>query len=97
MLAFLDWKSKWWRSQASLRKVEPGLREGLKAYAFVQADLQDMLANDFRSLWKKPLEENEGMQDGGTEDDGEGDEDEGNEGNEGNSMYSFGDESEDDD
>ena len=57
VLSFLDWKSKWWRSQAALRKVQPGLREGLEAYALVQANLQDLLASDFRATWRKPLED----------------------------------------
>jgi len=55
--SFLGWKAKWWRSQEARREVDATLREGLKAYAIVQANLQDILAADFLAIWKKPLDD----------------------------------------
>ena len=34
---------------------ESGLREGMSAYAFRQAGLQESLANAFGELWKRPV------------------------------------------
>jgi hypothetical protein len=57
VILFLRWKSKWWRSQEARRDVDTTLHEGLKAYAIVQANLQDILAADFLAIWKKPLDD----------------------------------------
>ena len=77
VLSFLEWKSRWWRSQAALRNVDSSLCEGLKAYAYVQADLQDLLATNFRTTWKTPLED-KNLASGDENDEGESDDNEGN-------------------
>jgi len=43
--------------QADQRTESEDLREGLKAYAQMQAELQLSLAMNFRSLWQRPLQE----------------------------------------
>ncbi|KAF8954794.1 hypothetical protein BDZ97DRAFT_1927721 [Flammula alnicola] len=59
VLAFLEWKAKWWRSRELAREgVSKDLAEGLAAYARSQARLQDSLAAHFRELWKAPLQDN---------------------------------------
>ncbi|PPQ99597.1 hypothetical protein CVT26_009183 [Gymnopilus dilepis] len=54
-LEFLEWKAKWWASQAQRRVVDKVLAEGLQAYAHRQARIQRDLATRFRRLWKNPL------------------------------------------
>ena len=58
VLAFLAWKSAWWRERAAQREGLGGdLAESLQAFASEQANLQEDLANKFRRLWKAPLED----------------------------------------
>jgi len=51
VLAYLDWKATWWTGQESLRKdAKSDLAEGIKGYAFLQADIQRSLAAHFKKL-----------------------------------------------
>lgn len=61
MLSFLGWKAHWWWERHSLREVrrDEGLREGLRAYAFQQRDLQLALKLSFQEFWLDPLQEAE--------------------------------------
>ncbi|KIJ11296.1 hypothetical protein PAXINDRAFT_84711 [Paxillus involutus ATCC 200175] len=53
VLAFLDWHSKWWVSQAGRRTNLDGvLTEGLVAYALRQADIRCAMRESFHELWK---------------------------------------------
>ena len=83
-IAFLDWKSKWWMDCQGARTdvTSKELREGLHAYAEVQADLQKMLKAEFHAIWKvslsdstASLEDNEddGNDDGDDDDDDDDD------------------------
>lgn len=56
-LQYLAWKAHWWESQAAARSVDKDLAEGLQAYSAKQAHLQYDLADQFRTLWKDPLQE----------------------------------------
>jgi hypothetical protein len=69
-IAFLDWKTKWWmdRQGARTNVTSKELREGLDAYAEVQADLQKMLKEEFCAIWKVSLNDS-------TEDDVDDDDD----------------------
>lgn len=58
VLAFLEWKAKWWDEREDLRTVRDlELSEGISSYAESQAGLQRSLADSFRLLWKTPLRE----------------------------------------
>jgi hypothetical protein len=54
IIEFLKWKSGWWVSRAAYPSEDKGLVEGLRAYAYKQASLQNGLSQHF---WKTPLEE----------------------------------------
>ena len=59
----LGWEAKEWEKRAACRSeqgevLDPGLQEGLRAYAHDQADLQTSLQKHFRSMWQAPLAEN---------------------------------------
>lgn len=90
-IAFLDWKSRWWTDRQGARTdvTSKELREGLHAYAEVQADLQKMLKAEFQATWKVSLSDStanlddneDGVNDNGDgdgeddDDDGDGDDD----------------------
>ncbi|KDR65401.1 hypothetical protein GALMADRAFT_81900, partial [Galerina marginata CBS 339.88] len=58
VIAFLEWKAKWWIGKMFMRVGEgKDLDEGLYSYAKTQSDLQRSLATHFAALWRKPLEE----------------------------------------
>ncbi|KAF9471339.1 hypothetical protein BDN70DRAFT_909381 [Pholiota conissans] len=58
VLAFLAWKADWWRQRGRIKdNIARDAAEGLRAFAQVQAALQDALAAHFRGLWRAPLEE----------------------------------------
>jgi hypothetical protein len=52
VVAYLDWKASWWRTQGSHRDdVRADITDGLIAYAYRQADLMHKLAESFAALW----------------------------------------------
>ncbi|KIM81092.1 hypothetical protein PILCRDRAFT_9123 [Piloderma croceum F 1598] len=56
VIHFLDWHAKWWQERADLRPdVDPALRNGLRAYAAKQADMQQGLAQSFAKTWYPSL------------------------------------------
>ncbi|PPQ76700.1 hypothetical protein CVT26_004470 [Gymnopilus dilepis] len=56
VLKYLEWKADWWRSRVDLRgDMSSDLREGLRAFALSQADVQSALAVYFRRIWDAPL------------------------------------------
>jgi hypothetical protein len=74
VVAFLDWKTKWWMDRREARTdVKKDLLEGLQAYAEVQGDLQMMLKDSFCTLWRLPLDSNTGGLQDDVHDDGDGD------------------------
>lgn len=82
VLAFLCWRSGWWKERAKRRKGirDRILAEGLNAYALRQAALQANLASSFRSKWAAPLREGiqeltEELEKGEEQPEGEGDDD----------------------
>jgi hypothetical protein len=77
VIAFLDWKTKWWMDRQEARAgVKKDLLEGLRAYAEVQADLEIMLKENFCTIWRLPLDsDTEGLQDEVDDDEDDGDED----------------------
>ncbi|KAF9470843.1 hypothetical protein BDN70DRAFT_901798 [Pholiota conissans] len=65
VLAFLDWKARWWRAREGVKSgVSKDLAEGLTSYAHGQAALQEELSTHFRRLWKSPLQEAMSLADG---------------------------------
>lgn len=51
-LEFLTWKSSWWISEACKRVVEdPGLQDGIRAYAYKQAAIQTRMAERCAHHW----------------------------------------------
>jgi hypothetical protein len=76
VLAFLEWKANWWRLQAALQEVGSALSKALDSYAHSQAALQELLAAEFRVLWKNSLEDEQG--DASDEDEDEDENDSGN-------------------
>ncbi|KAH9475462.1 hypothetical protein JR316_0012573 [Psilocybe cubensis] len=57
-LVFLDWKAVWWRERKNaISNASSDRLEAISAFAIVQADLQDSLAEHFRNLWRSPLQE----------------------------------------
>jgi len=84
VIAFLDWKTTWWvdRQEARTDVTSSDLREGLQAYAEVQADLQKMLKESFQAIWKLPLDSTTVLNDNAKgdyddDDDNEGEDDTG--------------------
>lgn len=59
VLAFLRWKSLWWKERVHKRTnvCDPILMEGLQAYAHRQAALQHDLATLFQAKWTASLQE----------------------------------------
>ncbi|KAF8895002.1 hypothetical protein CPB84DRAFT_1848339 [Gymnopilus junonius] len=58
VLAFLEWKSRWWQDRQCTRTgLEKSMAEGVQAFALRQSSLQSQLAAHFRKLWKAPLED----------------------------------------
>ncbi|KAJ8585288.1 hypothetical protein M405DRAFT_699075, partial [Rhizopogon salebrosus TDB-379] len=55
VLAFLEWRSNWWKECPVLRQVDTALAEALRAFASEQAQLQLNIVASFRDLWRKPL------------------------------------------
>jgi hypothetical protein len=52
VIAFLDWKATWWRSQADRRQdVRNDIKAGLAAYAARQSHLMQHLAETFAAVW----------------------------------------------
>ena len=52
VIAFLDWRASWWRSQSQRRSdVRDDIKAGLVAYAARQAHLMQHLAETFAALW----------------------------------------------
>jgi hypothetical protein len=93
-LEFLQWKAKWWLSRSDLRSAEPGVAEGLRAFAQGQAELQLSLSKEFRSIWQQPLRDQEAEnrdgddEDDEDEDDADEDGDKGGGGGGGGASYS---------
>jgi len=59
----LGWEAKEWEKRAAFRSeqgevLDPGLQEGLQAYAHDQADLRTSLQKHFHLMWQAPLAEN---------------------------------------
>jgi hypothetical protein len=53
VLAFLNWKLRWWQEREEKRKnVDSALLEGLRAYATKQGILQECLSVDFVRMWQ---------------------------------------------
>ncbi|KAK7046356.1 CxC2 domain-containing protein [Favolaschia claudopus] len=53
ILVFLDWKAGWWRELNGRGDVrDPGLKEGLVAYAERQAGIQEAMKQRFQSDWQ---------------------------------------------
>ncbi|KAE9387407.1 hypothetical protein BT96DRAFT_837684, partial [Gymnopus androsaceus JB14] len=66
---FMECKAEWWVERADWRKVEDeALREGLNAYALKQASIQRQLKEMCITIWKKPLDGSEHMEDAGDTD-----------------------------
>ncbi|KAF8907258.1 hypothetical protein CPB84DRAFT_1744643 [Gymnopilus junonius] len=60
VLAFLEWKSRWWQDRQCTRTgLEKSMVEGVQAFALRQSSLQSQLAAHFHKLWKAPLEDSE--------------------------------------
>jgi hypothetical protein len=59
VLAFLEWRSNWWKERPALRQVDTALAEALRAFASEQAQLQLDIAASFRDLWRKPLQDSD--------------------------------------
>lgn len=56
VIAFLDWKATWWRSQGHCRlDVRDDIKAGLAAYAARQSYLMQHLAETFAALWYPTL------------------------------------------
>ncbi|KAF9554700.1 hypothetical protein CPC08DRAFT_766536 [Agrocybe pediades] len=56
VLAFLDWKRKWWMDRITPRvDITRDLAEGLRSYAEYQAGIQGALRQHFLDLWQSPL------------------------------------------
>ncbi|KAF9032445.1 hypothetical protein BJ165DRAFT_1535134 [Panaeolus papilionaceus] len=57
ILAYLEWRAKWWLSRATLRhiSVDSQLREALSAYSTTCANHLRHLSVKFKSMWKAPL------------------------------------------
>jgi hypothetical protein len=52
VVVYLDWKASWWRTQGSRRDdLRADITDGLRAYAYEQADLTHRLAESFAALW----------------------------------------------
>jgi hypothetical protein len=59
VLAFGEWKAKWWREQASRRNSVPEeLAEGLQAYAAEHAECEETLAKRWTAQWAPVRESN---------------------------------------
>jgi len=57
-LESLSWEAEDWKTRAVKRTeqvLEAGLKDGLRAYAMRQSNIQTSLATHFRSLWEAPL------------------------------------------
>lgn len=58
VLEFLEWRHDWWIERAHMRAVsDPALADGLQAYAYEQAKLQDSLSKSFLAIWGDPTDE----------------------------------------
>lgn len=59
-IVYMEWKGNWWKSR---RLSRPGLRsdmlEAISAYALSQAEIQQSLADHFRTTWMAPLNSTE--------------------------------------
>lgn len=59
IVTFFEWQAHWWSSQRQRRDSEslddPGLREGLAAYAERQSSLRRALSAHFQNLWTLPI------------------------------------------
>ena len=56
VIAFLDWKATWWRSQGHRRSdVQDDIKASLTAYAARQSHLMQHLAETFAALWYPTL------------------------------------------
>jgi hypothetical protein len=85
VVAFLDWKLRWWQEREEKRKgVDSALLEGLRAYATKQGVLQECLSDDFVRTWRSmksdtqllPDSHNDGGLDPDEDDEDDEDEDE---------------------
>ena len=60
-LESLAWEAEEWKKRAVKRAeqatLEDGLKDGLRAYAMRQSNIQISLAAHFRSLWEAPLKD----------------------------------------
>ncbi|KDR66325.1 hypothetical protein GALMADRAFT_1156932 [Galerina marginata CBS 339.88] len=62
VLAFLNWKAKWWSSKQESRPTsDVVLAEGIRAYAVDQGSLQRKLQLSFQEIWKAPLQDMENI------------------------------------
>jgi len=58
VLETLRWEESDWKHRAGLRSgVTSDLAEGINALSLTQASIKNDLANQFRRLWKSPLED----------------------------------------
>ena len=53
VIAYLDWKAKWWREQgdARLGELEADIADGVSAYAAKQAHIYTSMARSFAATW----------------------------------------------
>ena len=53
VIAYLDWKAKWWREQgdAHLGELEADIADGVSAYAAKQAHIYTSMARSFAATW----------------------------------------------
>jgi hypothetical protein len=92
VIAFLDWKLRWWQEREEKRKdVDSALLEGLCAYARKQGILQECLSDDSVKMWQSMKSDTQLLD---PDEDDEDDEGEGSELEDG--MDGDGDEDEDD-
>ena len=57
VLKYLEWKSEWWRKHADARvDLMKDIKEGIRAYAHDQANIQTALHSHFQRLWETPLQ-----------------------------------------
>lgn len=57
VLAYFVWHEEWWKKQDTRRDdADRPLAEGLKAYAFKQADMRRELRLSFNNMWRSSAE-----------------------------------------
>lgn len=76
---FLDWKAEQWEARVDDREdLDQELKEGIRAYAIEQAELQRTLSSSFEAMFKTPLADVDNLLDqidgtvDGSDDEGDG-------------------------